>query len=152
MLLFTLGVALVTGFVFGSIPGLPGAERLAAALAEAGGRSAGGESQRRTRHALVVAQLSVSFVLLIGAALMLRSLIELHRLDPGFRTERVLTGSVALDWSKYVGIEDRDERRFQMLQFYEPLLEQMQALPGVERAALSWTFPLNSTWRGDGSF
>ena len=142
----------MTGFVFGSIPSLPGAQRIAAALSEASGRSAGSQTQRRTRHVLVVAQLSVSFVLLIGAALMLRSLVELHRLDPGFRTDRVLTGSVALDWSRYVSIEDVEERRLQMLQFYEPLLEEMTVLPGVEKAALSWTFPLNTTWRGDGSF
>ena len=152
VLFFTLAIALVTGFVFGSIPSLPGAQRIAAALSEASGRSAGSQTQRRTRHALVVAQLSVSFVLLIGAALMLRSLVELHRLDPGFRTDRVLTGSVALDWSRYVSIEDVEERRLQMLQFYEPLLEEMAVLPGVEKAALSWTFPLNTTWRGDGSF
>ncbi|HEY6553852.1 MAG TPA: ABC transporter permease, partial [Vicinamibacteria bacterium] len=88
VLAFTLLLSLATGIVAGSLPGLPAWPRLARALGESG-RSTSGPGRRRLRGALVVAQLAFSFILLIGAALTLRSLAELSRVDAGFRAENV---------------------------------------------------------------
>ncbi|HEY6546817.1 MAG TPA: ABC transporter permease, partial [Vicinamibacteria bacterium] len=94
---FTFAVALLTGLLAGSLPGLPSWRRLTAALVE-GGRASGGAPRARLRGALVTAQLALSFVLLTGAALMLRSFAQLSHVEPGFRTENVLNAEVHLNW------------------------------------------------------
>ena len=88
MLFFTLGVSVVTGLIFGSIPGFSKRLDMAPALRE-GGRSS--HSSQRLRSVLIVAQVSASFMLLIAAGLTLRSLMKVQSVDPGFRTENLLT-------------------------------------------------------------
>jgi putative ABC transport system permease protein len=130
VLLFTLVVSIATGLAFGSMPALPSGENLVTALKEGGSSASTASKRQRVRSVLIVAQVAISFVLLIGAGLMIRSLIRLQQVDPGFNPENVLTMSVALNWSKYTSAEQRRA-------FFESLLERVDAHPGVLSAALT---------------
>ena len=134
VLLFTLVIATVTGVIVGAIPALPGRTSLASAMQE-GGRtvSAGRGSLRST---LIVAQVAVSFVLLVGAGLMLRSLWRLQSVDPGIKTDSVLSMRVALNFSKYTTPQLR-------AQFLTSLAERLRDIPGVRSAGGAGTFPMN---------
>ena len=144
VLAFTVGVAFLTCLVSGSVQGLAAREG-AGGLSE--GRSPGalGLSQRRSQGLLIVAQFAVSFVLLVGAGLMLRSLVNLQRVDPGFRPENVLTMSLYLDFAKY---NDGPKRTA----FFESLLERVNAQPQVISAAVSLAVPLERTTQANGAF
>ena len=94
-----------TGLVFGSVPALSGAARIAPALRD-GGRTT--QNRQSVRSALIVVQVAASFMLLIGAGLTLRTVINLQRVDPGFKTDNLLTMRIDLNFSKYK--EDADAR------------------------------------------
>ncbi len=120
VLLFTLAISAVTGLAFGTLPAfLPRVQ----------------VRGQRLRRALVTAQVAASLVLLATAGLMLRSLLHLERIDPGFDSEHVLTMLVDLNWSKY---DDTGPVRG----FHEKLLREIEAHPSVVSAAISRTFPL----------
>jgi predicted permease len=150
VLLFSLGATVLTGLLVGSLPGLPAFERLARALA-GDGRTTGGRTRARLRTALAVSQLALSFMLLIGAALMLRSFAKLQSVDAGFRSDHVLTMTVDLNWAKYAAPDRRQADRQRILQTFDPLWERVRALPGVVTTGTAWTFPLNSTFTSNGS-
>jgi predicted permease len=146
---FTLVVAVVTGLVSGSLPGLPAWKRLATALAE-GGRGGTG-NRTRLRAGLVVSQLALSFVLLIGASLMLRSFVNLLRVDAGFRGENVLTASIDLNWSRYTDLGHGVEAE-KVLDFARKLEARLRARPEVVEVGPAWTFPLNARFNNDGTY
>jgi predicted permease len=148
VLLFTLGVSLLTGIAFGTLPGLPSQSLAGTAGSEA--RTAGGRGRQRTRSVLVVTQLAFSFTLLIGAALMLRSLAKLQAVDPGFEVENVLTLGLHLNWSTH-SMPERGIDTERVVALHDTLLERVRALPGVIHAGNAWTFPLNSDFRASGS-
>jgi putative ABC transport system permease protein len=143
VLLFALAASLGTGLVFGALPGLARREDVANALRD-GSRTSSGRASLRARNLLIVSQLAVSFVLLIGAALMVRSLVKLEQVDPGFRPENVLAVSFDLNWSRYKTPE-------QMLGFYEPLLQRVEQMPGVLSVGGSFSVPLNQRPGGTGA-
>ncbi|HSF40527.1 MAG TPA: ABC transporter permease [Thermoanaerobaculia bacterium] len=134
VLLFTLLVAVATGIASGLLPAALSRQEPAAALSAGGSRSTAG--RRRARSLLVVLQLALSFLLLAGAGLMLRSLLALERVDPGFQPGNVLTATLVLNWSRYTGSSE-------LLAFFRPLLAEVESSPGVVSAALAETFPLN---------
>jgi predicted permease len=134
VLIFTLGIAALTGVVVGSIPALPGRVSLASVMQEGGRSGIGGRGS--LRNALIVAQVAVSFVLLIGAGLMLRSLLRLQSVDPGIRTDSVLSMRVALNFTKYNTPALR-------AQFARDLADRLRNLPGVRSAGGAATFPMN---------
>jgi hypothetical protein len=88
VLFFTFGVSVLTGLIFGSIPGFSRRLNIGPALRD-GGRTS--HSSQTLRSVLIVAQVSASFMLLIAAGLTLRSLMKVQSIDPGFRTENLLT-------------------------------------------------------------
>jgi putative ABC transport system permease protein len=137
VLLFALGVSLVSGIVFGLVPALPRREALSPALLSAGGRMTAGSGGLRTRSLLIVTQVAISFVLLIGAGLLVRSLLKLQNVDPGIDAERVITMRIGLNFTKYQTPEQRRS-------FEERLRESLKTLPGVVSAALGGTFPFNA--------
>jgi putative ABC transport system permease protein len=146
VLLFTLGVSLVTCALSGSAPALAERRDLNGSLKESGGGGATSAApRRRTRSALIVAQFAASFVLLIGAGLMLRSLANLQGVDPGFQPERALTMNIYLNFAKYTDGPKQE-------QFFESLLEKVQAEPQVRSAAMSLTVPLDKAVQSNGSF
>ena len=142
VLLFTLVISVLTGIGLGMIPVLSRKRDLAASMNEGGERSSAGSGRGRVRNLLIVAQVAISFVLLIGAGLMVRSLWNLQRVDPGFQTERVLTMRMDLNFTKY----DTQDKR---LAFHEQLLRRLQSEQGVVSASISGTFPLNDGGPGN---
>ena len=135
VLAFTLVVCVLTGLGFAVLPALPSRANLVAALKDGGTAVSGGGSQR-VRAALVVAQVAVSMVLLVGAGLMLRSLLALQAVDPGFDSQRVLTMTLDLNWSRYTTNE-------LVLGFHDRLHARLAGQPGVIATASSLTFPLD---------
>ena len=144
LLLFTAGVSLATGFVFSLIPAVQAARTSLRDAMQQGARSIGGRG-RLTRDAMVVAQLAAALVLLVGAGLMLRTLANLHAIDLGFRPDHVLTLRTTLPQAKYA---DKTKR----LAFYDRVLAEVRALPGVVEAGYGSTLPFmspgNTSWFG----
>jgi predicted permease len=136
VLLFTLAMSLLTGIVFGCIPALTAQHDTLPALREGNPRATGG--RQRLRSGLIVAQVAISFVLLIGAGLMARSFLNLERVDPGFEPRNVLTARLDLNFTKYNTPALRAA-------FYRRLLLRLAEDPEVEAVAASATFPLNGT-------
>ena len=131
VLAFTLGVSAFTGLLFGVMPAWRASDtRVSSFLKEGQTRSSTGRRWQRLHGGLVVAQTGLSVVLLIGAALLIRTWIALQRADLGFRPEHVLTVDISLTGSQYP-VYDRCGA------FFEPLLRQVRALPGVRAAALT---------------
>ena len=130
ILLFTAAVAIATAFVFGLAPALQSTRpELAPTLKVQAGALAGGARQARFRKALVAAQVSLSLLLLVGAGLFVRSLMNLRQLGPGFPTERLLAFNVDPSLNAY--------KVEQSKAFYQQLAEELQALPGVKAVGLA---------------
>ncbi len=151
VLVFTLAVSLLTGLIAGTLPGLPAWDKLASALIESSGRASGSQAQSRLRSSLVAWQLALSFMLLIGAALMLRSFAKLQHVDAGFKAENVLTLSLDLNFSRYSTVERRADLEL-IGRFQDGLHGAVRGLPGVVHVATAYTFPLNSAFQNDGTF
>jgi len=136
VLAFTGGVSLLTGLVFGLFPALRAARvDLSATLKESAGRSGTGFRQNKTRAILVISEVALALILLVGAALMIRTYIALRAVDPGFDPRHVLTMRMSLSGDRFakaatVGQLMRDGR------------ERLEALPEVEAAAASCCVPL----------
>ena len=144
VMLFTLGVSLLTGVVFGLAPAFQTwGVNLHDTLKE-GGRSGKTGVRRGVRNALVIAEMSFAVVLLVGAGLLIRSFVELQQVDPGFGPRGVLAMQLSLPANKY---PDRAARAG----FVRRMLEQVRALPGVKSAATTTTLPM-SGWNQSGSF
>ena len=136
VLTFTLMVSLVTAIVFGLAPALRATSLdLTSSLKE---HSAGRASDMRggtLRRLLVAGQVGLSLLLLIGASLFLRSLINIRGLDPGFNPQQLLLVSFDPSGTGYRGPRLSD--------FYRQVLERVTALPGVRAASLSSLEPLS---------
>jgi predicted permease len=129
ILVFTLGVSLLTGLIFGLIPALQSTRpQLAGTLKDQGGSIAGGTSVG-LRKALVAAQVMLSLLLLIGAGLFIRSLRNLKDIDPGFHTTNLLTFAIDPVLNGY-----KPERS---LDFYRQLQDGLDAIPGVESSSFA---------------
>jgi len=129
VLLFTLGVSLFTGVVFGLLPALTGSGvDPAQGLREGPTRGSTAGGQQRLRQTLVVAQVAVAVVLLVGAGLLGRSLVRLQNVDPGFRPEGLLGVTVSLSDVLY-----REQEEY--MAAYHALLDRYRQLPGVQGAA-----------------
>ncbi len=145
VLLFTLLVSILTGAVFGLMPALPVKESLITALKEGGVQTGTSGARGRLRSTLLVAQVAVSFMLLIAAGLMLRSFVKLQQTNPGFDPERVLVMRVSPNWSKYTTSE-------QYKDFSLRLLDKIKPQPGVMSAAMATNYPLNPLGIANGPF
>lgn len=139
VLLFTTGATFVTGLVFGLIPAW-NASRTDLTLALREGHGTTG-SRGWLRSALVVVQVAAAVVLLVSSGLLIRSFHRLQQIDPGFNPTHVLTMKVDLPPASYGTFGQTDEKR---VQFVTEALRRLQALPGVESAAMTTTAPLNS--------
>ncbi len=134
VLLFTLVAALGTSIVFGTISALFSRASLSASLKE--GSSAGaGLRKNRVRSALIVSQIAFSFMLLIGAGLVLRSLIKMQQVNPGFVPQHVLAMSTTFSFSKYASSD-------QLAEVGKKVLDRVQAQAGVLSAAMASFYPL----------
>jgi predicted permease len=148
-LLFTVGVSLLAGLLFGLVPVFKYRDPdMAAGLKEGGRGGSAGRERHRARNALVVAQMALALVLMVGAGLMLRSFQALRNVDPGFDPRGVLTLRLSLPESAY---PDSDSR----LAFHEQLLARIAALPGVIATGAASNIPMaggvsnSGTWFED---
>jgi len=141
VLVFTALIALLTGIVFGLAPALHASHsNLNDSLKEGSRDSAVGGKGNRLRGLLVIGEVAVSFILLIGAGLLINSFLHLRNLDPGFRTDHLLTMKVDLSGLKYPDGERRSV-------FFDGVLRRIRALPGVQSVAVAGNLPL--TYNGD---
>jgi hypothetical protein len=143
VLSFTLLLSLLTGVLFGLIPALQATKTdLAPALKNE--TLMAGYRRTRLRNGLIVAQVALSFVLLIAAGLMARSLQRTQMLGPGFETEDAVVMSVNLSLQGY------DEARAQ--EFYRQLTARVESLPGVRSASITSFLPLSLHYLGVGIY
>ncbi|MEX2271105.1 MAG: ABC transporter permease [Vicinamibacterales bacterium] len=135
VLLFTLGVAVLTGFIFGLAPlMLARGLNLNNSLKEAGTRgSSAGAGRKRLRNLLVVAEVALAVVLVIGAGLLIRSFANLMRVDAGFDRSRMVTFGLVLPTSRY--------QPPQRVAFFSRLTGQLRQLPGVRAVSLMSGLP-----------
>ncbi len=136
---FTMAVTLLTSVTFGMAPALQASQVDLNGTLKEGGRSGSGAGRQNLRSLLVVAEVALSLVLLIGAGLMMRSFIQLQRIDPGFNPEHLLTARVDLPSARY----DTPEK---VEAFYKRLLERAGALPGVQAVGATSNLPLQNWW------
>lgn len=132
VLVFSCGLTLATGVLFGLAPALRGARVEIGEVMKQGGRalvgSRGGRGGRMLRRTLVIAQLSLSVLLVLGAGLLIRSYWNVYSVDPGLHPSNVLTVRLAPPRSGY-------EEPIAVVDYYRTLLERVRALPGVRSAA-----------------
>ena len=137
VLLFTVGISLVTGIAFGIFPALQLARQdLHTTLREEGRSSSAGHARGRMNNVLVVGQVALSLLLLIGATLLLRSYERLLKVDPGFDPHNVLTMNVSLPTVKYA-------KPAQQTNFFDEMLRRVAQVPGVQSDAISAAAPLS---------
>lgn len=131
---FTLTVVVATSLLFGLAPAISGSRPDLAALMKARGGGFGWSrrvmSWLRPRGLLVVGQIALSVVLLIGAALLVESLARLHRVNPGFQPQNLLTMRITLPQARH-----------------EELVRRVESIPGVRAAAVTLTLPMTG-WAG----
>ena len=145
VLLFTLAIAGIVSILTGTAPALSRRSNLIGTLKEGGTQATLSASRGKARSTLIVAQVAVSFLLLIGAGLAVRSLFNLQRVNAGFHPENVLTMQISLDFSRYMSDKGMDASNQLMLGFSDSLLEKIQAMPQVTSAAMSGEFPLDKS-------
>ncbi|HEX3662085.1 MAG TPA: ABC transporter permease [Acidobacteriaceae bacterium] len=144
--LFAAGASVVTGVLFGLIPALQMASPNLRDSLHAGSRSVAGKAgQFRISMMLVMGQIALSVVVITAAGLMLHSLWSLSQVNPGFRTDRIVTAEVSLDASTCAGAGSSGtaSARGRCTAFFNTLLERMKGMPGAEDVALTDALPLS---------
>ena len=141
VLLFTLLVAVATGLVFGLVPAAQASHfSLNETLKEGGRDAAAGVSGKRLRSSLVIVEVATSFILLVGAGLLINSFFHLRNLDPGFRADHLLALSVDLSETRYPDPQRRTA-------FFDEVKRRLQSLPGAQSVAVAGNLPF--TYNGD---
>jgi len=138
VLAFAAAVVLATGVAVGLAPALHDRRSAPLAILHAGGALTAGAGRQRLRSILVCAEIALTIVLLVGAALLLRSFLSLRALDPGFTAAGRVVADLALPEAGYTDAARRTA-------FYDDLLERVAALPGVEAAGLVNVLPLSGS-------
>jgi putative ABC transport system permease protein len=135
VILFTIGMGIVTGVLFGLVPAFSVTRDLSNTLKEGGRGAVSGRASQRMRATLVVAELTLAVMLLAGAGLLLRSFMKLQAVDPGFKVQQALTFDVSLPDARY---KDNASE----IAFYDALMPRLRALPGVHAASAVMALPL----------
>ncbi|MGA8029428.1 MAG: ABC transporter permease, partial [Bryobacteraceae bacterium] len=146
MFLFTLLIAVAAGIVFGIVPAFHGSRAdLRESLHESGRSTTSSRHTLKLRNGLVISEVTMACVLLIGTGLMLRSFINLLRTNPGFHSDHVLTASISLPEANY-----KDNKT--VASFYERLLAEVRATPGVTAAGAGSDLPWTGWDENNGGF
>jgi putative ABC transport system permease protein len=138
VLAFMVVVSIVTGIVFGAGPALAARRNTAHSMRDGSGQAGDGAGRQRLRAGLVVAQVAVSFVLLVGAALLLHSLYRLSAVPLGYRLDRVITADIGGNFSLF-------QEPAKAKQLHRAILDELRATPGVVSAAATSRAPLTAT-------
>jgi putative ABC transport system permease protein len=141
VLLFLLTVSLLTGLVFGVLPALQlgRADVRLGSLRDGARGSTAGRSRRRWRTSLVVSEVALATVLVIGAALLIKSFRQIQGTDPGFTPSGLLVAHVELPAARYAKSDA-------IVRFFEDLRRDVDALPGVQSASIAYEHPLSEGW------
>jgi putative ABC transport system permease protein len=136
VLLFTIGVAIVTGILFGLFPALNASRTdLHATLKESGARAGTGLRQNKSRSALVIIETALALVLLAGAALLIRTFVAMRSVDPGFDPHHILTMEMSLTGPRF-------EKTAGVAQMVREAQQRVGSIPGVVAVSASIAFPL----------
>ena len=142
VLLFTLGLSLLTGIVFGLAPALQATRfDLQGALKEGGKNIGSAAGSHYLRNVFVVTQVALALVLLVGAGLLVKSFNRLQSVEPGFNPQNLLTVRINLPFTKY----DTDQKR---VDFFQQAMAQMSSIPGVESVGAINTAPFTGLYPG----
>ena len=137
VMLFTLLIAVATGIVFGLAPAFSSSKKAAESLKQVGGRSTAGIGRQALRNGLVVAQVAVSFILLTGAGLTLRSFLKLTEVNPGFRTDHLLSMRMTPNFTKYT------QNPSQIPTLMDSITRHLKGINGVDAVTLVSSVPLS---------
>jgi putative ABC transport system permease protein len=133
---FTLGLSIITGILFGLVPALQSSRAdLSSTLKESSNRSGTGLRHNRTRALLVTIEMALALVLLVGAALLIRTFIAIRQVNPGFDARNVLTMRMSLTGPQF-------EKSAGVTQLVHEGVRRIRALPGVEVAGSTCCVPL----------
>jgi predicted permease len=140
VLIFALGVSVLTGLIFGLAPAIQGASfNLNESLKESGGRASGARKSNRMRSALVVFETASAVLLLIGAGLLIDSFIRLMNVPPGFKPEGVVVARMSVPAARYPNVNAGKA-------MYKRVLEEIGSLHGIESASVASNLPLADNW------
>src|SRR6185295_17435058 len=132
---FTLAITLLSGLVFGIAPALQSSAVDLSVNLKEGGRTTGGR-RNRLRGLFIVTEFALALTLLVGAGLMIRSFVQLQRVNPGFNPDHLLTAEIVLPQASYSTPVRAGE-------FQQRLLQDVQSLPGVRSVSASMALPPN---------
>jgi putative ABC transport system permease protein len=134
---FALGISVVTGLLFGAVPAMTTTRQAPQELLKEIGRATAGSLRKhRISQGLVVAQVTLTLVLVVGASLMVRSFVALAGQEPGFRTENVLAVRMRVPENRYRSVARLED-------FYRRALESLKRIPGVESVAVTNRLPID---------
>ncbi|MEN3368541.1 MAG: putative transport system permease protein [Verrucomicrobiota bacterium] len=140
VLIFTATISVLTGVLFGIVPAWRAARPNLNETLSDGGRQSGAASTRSPlRSVLVIAEVALALVLLICAGLLIKTVVRLRSVDPGFKPDRLVTMNVWLPSAKYPKNADG-------IPFFDRMLERIQAIPGVETAAVTSVLPVSANF------
>jgi putative ABC transport system permease protein len=141
VMVFAMAVAIASGLLLGLAPAVQATRSNLALTMNDGGRgSTQGTPGRRLRGGLVVAEVALAFVLLVGAGLMLRSLVNIVSVDPGFDSANVLTAALPITQARY-------PEPAALNAYLDSIRENVEAVPGVEETAVTSALPLQGGYR-----
>ena len=136
---FTMGLAILTGLLFGLVPAFQSTRGGISSTLKEGGRGAlTSRGGARVRTTLVIVEVALAVTLLAGAGLLIRSFTRLASVDPGFKVQQALTFALSLPDARY-------EKEEAQIAFFDELLPRLRALPGVEAAAGVISLPLSGS-------
>jgi predicted permease len=140
VVLFTVGIAALSGLLFGTAPALRATRGDIESTLREGARGSEGRHGLRTVGALVTAEVALALLLVVGAGLMVRTYVLLRDVDPGFETEGIVAVQFTIPSTRY-------PNRDQVLGFYDRFLEAVEARPGITKAGVVGLLPLSgSSW------
>ena len=137
MLIFAGAITLVTGLAFGVVPAVRICRKTDGSALKEGARGGVGRGTERLRSILVVAEITASVVLLVAAGLLIQALLRIQAINPGFQSDNVLAMSTTLPRPKYNPTELR-------MQFYDKVMGDVRALPGVQSVSYISFLPMDS--------
>lgn len=132
---FSFGLSLLTGIVFGLVPALQSSRPDLNEVLKEGGRNTAAGGGHRIRGALVMSEIALAVVLLVGAGLMMKSLLRLLQTNPGFNPDNLLTLTIALPAAKYTEVNKQ-------IDYFDQLKGRVESLPGVKGSGTVNILPL----------